>query len=76
MAALDKLQQRATEACNSRGHKLGKWDIRNGESRSLATNECTECGAWVQCNTKPLPNGIDVAGNALALNCVEQVTRD
>lgn len=68
MPGLDTLQREAEAAAKRRGHKLGKWNIYHGESRSLANNEC-KCGAWVQCNTKPMPNQIDIGGNALALNC-------
>jgi hypothetical protein len=69
MPALDQLQQEATECCERRGHKLGKWNIFHGESRSLANNECTVCGAEVQCNSRPMPNQIEIGGDALALNC-------
>ena len=69
MAGLLDLRMRAESACETRGHRLGKWDTRHGESRSLANNECIGCGAWVQCNTRPQPNGIDIGGTAVALNC-------
>ena len=69
MPALYTLQLKAETACQRRGHKLGKWAIYHGESRSLANNECVVCGMEVQCNSKPLPNGIDIGGQALAVNC-------
>jgi hypothetical protein len=69
MAGLLDLRRRAEDACETRGHRLGKWVTIHGESQSLANNECTDCGAGVQCNTRPQPNGIDIGGEALALNC-------
>jgi hypothetical protein len=69
MAALDQLQIRATKAARYRGHTLDRWNTYHGESRSLSNNECIRCGAWVQCNTKPLPNEIDIGGTAVAIGC-------
>ena len=69
MSALDQLQKQAESACNNRGHQLGKWEIYHGERNSLANNACVRCGKEVQCNTLPLPNGIDIGGEALALGC-------
>lgn len=33
---------------------------------------CQTCGAYVQVDSNPPPNGIDIGGNAVALNCPVQ----
>jgi len=73
MSGLIELERQAVEACEFRGHTIGKWVVYHGESKSLANNECLICGAWVQCNTKPAPNDIDIGGPAVALTCTNPV---
>jgi hypothetical protein len=59
-----------------RGHTL-EWTppyhnpFGDGESRSLQTGTCTKagCDCWAQVNTNPLPNGIDIGGPAVAVEC-------
>lgn len=66
---LKKLQKEALISTNFRGHSI-KWDTPyHGESKSIRLGTCKVCGAWVQINTKPLPNGVDIGGPAVALNC-------
>jgi hypothetical protein len=69
MSGLLKLRKEAEIACKFRGHKLGKWATYHRESRSLANNACKVCEDWVQCNSNPAPNDIDIGGPAVALNC-------
>lgn len=69
MPDLLNLRREAETVARARGHRLGNWQTYHGESRSLANNECQECGMGVQCNSKPLPNQIDLGGEVLALNC-------
>lgn len=64
-----ELRQQAEESAKQRGHSLRKWATIHGEIRSVANSQCEFCGAWVQCNTKPLPNGIDISGPAVATQC-------
>ena len=66
---LQHLRIEATKAAKWRGHKLGKWNTSYENGRSRATAECLVCHADVQCNTKPLPNEIDIGGPAVALSC-------
>jgi transcription elongation factor Elf1 len=69
MEGLQTLIKQARDASRFRGHKMSKFAIWHGESKSIANSSCKKCGAWVQCNTRPLPNGIDLGGPAVAVNC-------
>ncbi len=69
--SLYDLECEAERACEFRGHTLGKWNVYHGEFRTLSNNECVHCGKWVQCNTNPIANQIDIGGNALAENCTK-----
>lgn len=41
----------------------------HGERTSIQQGTCKHCNGWVQLDTNPLPNGIDIGGDALALTC-------
>jgi len=43
----------------------------HGERNSFQNGECSVCGAWVQVDTNPMPNGIDVAGSIYGQACKE-----
>ena len=76
----DVLRAEALEACEMRGHKMGPFE---GDMRAhtclgkvireayTGTAVCVVCGAWVQVETHPWPNGIEVGGPAVAVSCVE-----
>jgi hypothetical protein len=49
-----------------RGHHMGPARFT---SASTAESFCTICGRGVWANTHPAPNGIDIAGEAVALGC-------
>jgi len=69
MKPLDKLRQEAEESTKWRGHTI-KWVAPwHGEGKSTQLGECPNCGMEVQICTKPAPNGIDIGGRAVALNC-------
>jgi len=38
---------------------------------NAAISHCKICRKSVAINARPLPNGIDIAGEAVALNCLE-----
>ena len=71
MASLGELRRAARDGAQKRGHRLQWGSPYHGESRSLQSATCAngECGAWVQVNSKPEPNGIDIGGSAMALDC-------
>jgi hypothetical protein len=64
--ALKKLMKEAEESAKSRGHILKPWEI---EGRTGAIAECKVCGKEVICDTEPQANGIEIHGDAVALDC-------
>jgi hypothetical protein len=69
MRTLTDLKSEAQKAAAWRGHHLAAWytDV----SRGLATSHCatTGCQAWVRVENRPSPNGIEIGGSAVAVNC-------
>lgn len=64
------LEIRARRICGRRGHAMlrtDKWGVPGAHMQAHMT--CTVCGAWVQLDTAPTANGIDMGGPALALEC-------
>jgi len=55
-----RLKKEANRAADFRGHRLF-WQGNTGT--------CEHCGAWAQIDTNPAPNGIDIGGPAVAVNC-------
>jgi len=67
MTTLRTLKNEARESANFRGHELGRFSTyHDGHS---ATAKCRNCSAYVTVNSKPAPNEIDIAGDAIAGNC-------
>jgi len=66
-----QLKKEAAAACKSRGHKMTKWGftIKPGGTRIVGGAVCSKCGKYVQYDTSPPPNGIDIGGDAVALSC-------
>ncbi len=63
------LQADALAACARRGHTMSDY---NEFSPTRGEFICQTCGAYVQVDSNPPPNGIDIGGNAVALNCPVQ----
>lgn len=72
MTELRRLRREALRAARSRGHASMRWDGPAHELTQRQTAICLACGAWVQVDTRPAPNGINVAGSAVATNCTRQ----
>lgn len=62
--SLDRLIAQATRSAENRGHSLEWWQ---GRAPGTAIGKC-KCGALVVANTRPPLNGIDIGGDAVALN--------
>lgn len=67
------LRRDARKACSFRGHKMGNFK-RLGRPDSnprfiRAEAKCKVCGKEVYVDIHPAPNGIDIAGPAVALCC-------
>jgi hypothetical protein len=71
MASLLTLKRQAGAGARWRGHKLGKWQSPTGWADDRAYAECGNagCHASVSVDVTPAPNGIDIGGSAVAVNC-------
>lgn len=69
MKALNELRKEATSSATFRGHKLTWIAPWHSERNSIQRGVCMICGMDVDINTNPLPNGIDICGEAIALTC-------
>ena len=67
---LYELIRNAHSSTKSRGHVLNvRWILHPRPQRMIAYNGCIYCKKEVQVNTNPLPNQIDIGGEAVALEC-------
>lgn len=60
------LQIKAWKACERRGHNMTAFISYDDTN---AVSSCYDCHMEVQCLTDPMPNQIDIGGEAVALNC-------
>lgn len=60
------LRKKAREAAKSRGHNMVGWFVIDGHRSYM---RCSDCNMRVDTNTRPLPNEIDIGGEAIALDC-------
>ncbi len=67
MKKLDRLIKEAKEACLWRGHDMYPFNHIPGG----AFSSCRECDKSVVIRINPLPNEIDIGGEAVAFNCKE-----
>lgn len=66
---LRRLLREAREAARMRGHEIKRAKVERSESRSTAVLVCRRCGSEVGVDTRPLPNGIEIGGEAVAVGC-------
>jgi hypothetical protein len=66
---IDELKHEAEIAAQIRGHTLDKWEDFIANNRNYSKNICLVCHKTIQVCSNPLPNEIDVSGEAAALNC-------
>ena len=67
----DILKEDALKACKNRGHKMNKFGfaVHAAGQGIYGGSYCLRCGKAVQIDTNPAPNGIEIGGEAVALNC-------
>jgi len=65
MASVKTLRKSALESCTWHGHSMGQFH----HWPAWAWAQCQNCGAMVHVESNP-PNGIDIAGDAISLNCL------
>lgn len=70
MRRRDQLEQSALDSAQFRGHKMSTFQRIIETTRSESV--CSDCEAYVQVDTRPAPNGIDIGGTAIALNCTKR----
>lgn len=66
------LKREAAQAMITRGHKVGHWHsgTRYGHTvKDAAWTACEYCGLTAFVDAHPPPNGIEISGEAVALNC-------
>ena len=59
----------ARESCKFRGHKMSRFHMLDGINSDKYTAHCKICGKGVWIIEFPLPNDIDIGGQAVALSC-------
>ena len=66
-----RLKKSAYESATWRGHKMSHWSTwTDGQGRhSRFTSECVLCNRGMQVRLRPLPNEIDISGEAVAVTC-------
>lgn len=64
------LRKQARRSAKNRGHRLGKFSALTGSGWSESTYAvCSSCGRDVAVYPNPAPNGIEITGEAVALDC-------
>ncbi|MCK5608623.1 hypothetical protein KAR91_42465 [Candidatus Pacearchaeota archaeon] len=71
MTRFERLRKEALAACRRWGHKMQLSRHTILEGRHRATWHCLTCNMCVTVDTLPDPNGIDIGGEAVALECGE-----
>lgn len=76
MPAMRKEKTAVRDAAKWRGHDMSAWIIvRLQDGTREHHTACRICGAYARCAPWPAPNGIDIYGTAVALNCPAPVER-
>lgn len=68
----EALKSRAIQSATARNHRLGAWTDYD-DYRACA--KCEVCGKEAYVDGNPAPNGIDVSGEAVALDCSRDCVR-
>ena len=71
MKNLATLGREARKSCKARGHKMTPFVMLTFHTE---VSHCLTCGKEAIINDKPMPNDIDIAGEAVALNCTDAET--
>ncbi|KKM14293.1 hypothetical protein LCGC14_1707600 [marine sediment metagenome] len=66
MKKLERLRKEALASCESRGHKMQQFSRKY---RHWWSSACRTCSKMVLLNDNPLPNEIEIGGEAVALGC-------
>lgn len=69
MTKMNRLKKEARECCEFRGHNMRRFKTMDSHR---AITSCKVCDRLVRVDTKPLPNDIDISGEAVALECINR----
>mgnify|MGYP001356895960 CR=1 FL=1 len=72
MKKIQRLRLEALDGCRFRGHNMSNFEYfyEHGE-KTIAFSKCLKCKKEVGIWADPAPNGIDIAGEAVALGCTD-----
>lgn len=65
------LEFEALQSAKFRGHKMGRFvnNFAGKKPATHSTSKCVVCNMQLAVTTNPLPNDIEIGGEAVALNC-------
>ena len=66
-----RLKIEALESCKFRGHDMGRFR-QHSFFLNRHYSHCKKCNMQVEVNRQPMPNQIDIGGEAVALNCEKE----
>jgi len=66
MTKKQRLIKEAKESCKFRGHQMKPFSHKYAK---WSSSKCKICGMFCHVNADPLPNEIDISGEAVALHC-------
>jgi hypothetical protein len=72
---LKRLKAKARDSASFRGHTLRRFLTTDYSVRLVAVSTCLHCNAFVSVNTSPRPNQTEIAGEAVALDCKNQIEK-
>ena len=69
-----RLKREAREGATWRGHKMTPFRLYSPGGKFYS--ECVRCGRSVSVVLRPLPNEIDIGGEAVAVGCLDDLPRN
>lgn len=72
MTRYERLRREAKATAERRGHDMENFDRAHWRIPGNGSSECKRCGAYVRINCNPMPNEIDIGGDAVAVNCSDR----
>lgn len=65
-----RLKEEARQSATNAGHTMGRFRTQSKTpDRTVAEALCLKCGAYVQVDTNPPANGIDIGGDVFGKTC-------
>ena len=64
-----RLISEGRDIARRRGHDMKPGEINRSDRKATYLTQCRRCGVYLHCDTRPMPNGIDIGGSAVAIDC-------